>query len=333
MNNPLVSIIIPTFNRAHLISETLDSIVAQTYENWECIIVDDGSTDNTDEFIQSYLQDNRIKFIKRPDNLLKGGNSCRNYGFGISKGKYVKWFDSDDLMHPHFILKQVSFLEQNTDFDFCASLAKIFYHQAGDFEKDLNPSKTESSNILYDYIIGKLFFLTPSPLWRREFLLNKKLFDETLFRSQEADFHFRRLLENPKFAYLHETLFHVRRGHDSIDHQSDFDYKKIQSQLDYFDSIHIFLKQEKTMFNKEGNNSLQKYCILRKLDFFLKIRSLTNLLKRNNISNFLNLYEDVIRIKIDIFLKAKILIGITTVFLFNYGYRLIHIKEFDLRKR
>ncbi len=55
MNNPLVSIIIPTYNRAHLIHETLDSVLAQTYTNWECIVVDDGSSDNTEEVLESYI--------------------------------------------------------------------------------------------------------------------------------------------------------------------------------------------------------------------------------------------------------------------------------------
>ena len=65
--NPLVSIIIPTYNRAHLIKETLDSVLTQTYTNWECIIVDDGNSDNTEEVINSYIaKDQRFKYCHRP---------------------------------------------------------------------------------------------------------------------------------------------------------------------------------------------------------------------------------------------------------------------------
>ena len=70
---PLVSVIIPTYNRAHLIGETLDSVLAQTYQNWECIIVDDGSSDDTDEVIGEYVKkDNRFKYYHRPDEHLPG---------------------------------------------------------------------------------------------------------------------------------------------------------------------------------------------------------------------------------------------------------------------
>ena len=80
-SQPLVSIIIPTFNRAHLIGETLDSILAQTYTHWECLITDDGSTDNSIEIIQEYVtKDTRFKLFTRPANRPKGANACRNIG-------------------------------------------------------------------------------------------------------------------------------------------------------------------------------------------------------------------------------------------------------------
>jgi len=110
---PLVSIIIPTYNRAHLIGETLDSVLAQTYTNWECIVVDDGSTDNTAEVVQSYQdKDTRFYFHQRPQDRPKGANACRNYGFELSKGEYIQWLDSDDLLGSNKIYKQVEVLEK-----------------------------------------------------------------------------------------------------------------------------------------------------------------------------------------------------------------------------
>src|SRR5690606_36556858 len=109
-NQPLVSIIIPTFNRAHLIGETLDSVLAQTYQNWECIVVDDGSTDKTEATVGAYLKrDARFRLFKRPDHKPKGANACRNYGFEKSKGEYVQWFDSDDLMHPEKLTIKIKY--------------------------------------------------------------------------------------------------------------------------------------------------------------------------------------------------------------------------------
>lgn len=109
----LVSIIIPTFNRAHLIGQTLDSVLVQTYKQWECIIVDDGSTDYTDELLEFYTEkDDRIKYYHRPIDRLKGANACRNYGFEVSSGDYINWLDSDDLFSENKIEWQVKKLNK-----------------------------------------------------------------------------------------------------------------------------------------------------------------------------------------------------------------------------
>ena len=87
MESYLVSVIIPTYNRSHLIGETLDSIMLQTYDNWECIIVDDGSIDYTTELLEFYIKrDDRFKFFKRTKDYLSGGNGARNYGLNLAKG-------------------------------------------------------------------------------------------------------------------------------------------------------------------------------------------------------------------------------------------------------
>ena len=112
-DQPLVSIIIPTYNRAHLIGETLDSILAQTYQNWECIIVDDGSSDNTDEVVGEYTKkDTRFKYYHRTNEHLPGGNGARNYGFKMSEGEYVNWLDSDDLFSENKIDEQVKLINE-----------------------------------------------------------------------------------------------------------------------------------------------------------------------------------------------------------------------------
>ncbi len=85
----LISIIIPVYNREKLLAFTLDSIINQSYQNWECILVDDCSTDSTFFLMQEYQKkDKRIKAFKRPLSLRKGANSCRNYGFLQASGSY-----------------------------------------------------------------------------------------------------------------------------------------------------------------------------------------------------------------------------------------------------
>lgn len=118
---PLVSIIIPTYNRSSHIGETLDCILSQTYTKWECIIVDDNSQDYTKELIEFYQEkDSRIVFIERSSDYAPGANSCRNIGLINSRGKYIQWLDSDDLITPEKIGNQVSILENyNSDLATC----------------------------------------------------------------------------------------------------------------------------------------------------------------------------------------------------------------------
>ena len=127
MKKTLVSIIIPTFNRANLIVETLDSVLLQTYQHWECIIIDDGSTDNTEYIVGNYLKkDSRFRYYHRPKNRLKGGNAARNYGFELCKGEYVNWFDSDDVMDPDFIKFKILKFKKEKETDAVISKTAMF---------------------------------------------------------------------------------------------------------------------------------------------------------------------------------------------------------------
>ena len=115
MNNPLISIIIPTYNRENLIGETLNSVLAQTYQNWECIIVDDRSIDATVEVLEKFAKkDKRIKIFERPINLKKGASSCRNFGLTKIKGGFVQYLDSDDVLHESKFQKQMEKINTTT---------------------------------------------------------------------------------------------------------------------------------------------------------------------------------------------------------------------------
>ena len=111
-NHVLVSIITPTWNCARFICETIRSVQAQTYKNWEMIISDDCSTDNTCEVIAPYLkEDSRIKYICNPKN--SGAAITRNNALKVAQGKWIAFLDSDDLWLPEKLEKQVSFMQEN----------------------------------------------------------------------------------------------------------------------------------------------------------------------------------------------------------------------------
>jgi glycosyltransferase involved in cell wall biosynthesis len=208
---PLVSIIIPTYNRAHLIGETLDSVLAQTYTNWECIVVDDGSTDATDELMAKYCaKDSRIRYYHRPDEHLPGGNGARNYGFKKSKGEYINFLDSDDLIKPKKLVKQVNRLNGAENVVVCLCKAEIFKENGELIRKKTTNFKNLS--FFEDYVSRSLDMGTIQPLWRKRFLSSKPiLFDENLKRGQEYEFFARfSISKNFVFNYVDEFLVLIR---------------------------------------------------------------------------------------------------------------------------
>lgn len=223
-NLPLVSFVVPTYNRAKIIGETLESIKAQTYKNWECIIVDDGSDDDTESLIENYiLQDPRFKFLKRPDGRVKGGNAARNIGFENSKGDFINFVDSDDILHKDKLTLQIEVLEANENAQVCLCEAEIF-NETKRYQKNSFP--LHKINFFVDYISRKLDMGTTQPLWKKTFLQSSgQLYDEEILRGQDFDF-LSRMSSREDFSYcfLEQILVYVRIGNDG--RITDLGYQK-----------------------------------------------------------------------------------------------------------
>ena len=110
MMSDLVSIIMPSYNTGKFIKETINSVLNQTYNNWELIIVDDCSTDDTEKIVNT-IKDNRIKFLK--NNTNSGAAISRNRAIKEAKGKWIAFLDSDDLWKKEKIEKQIRFMKEN----------------------------------------------------------------------------------------------------------------------------------------------------------------------------------------------------------------------------
>lgn len=249
MSQPLVSIIIPTYNRAHLIGETLDSVLAQTYQNWECIVVDDGSTDNTDEVMAGYIaKDSRFQYYHRPADRLPGGNAARNYGFEVSKGEYVQWFDSDDLMIENKLsLNMEIFLK--SDMDVVFNLYKEF-PRGIDFDNFANYD--EELNLFENLVSKKIKINTPSSIWKKSTLIDQELFDENIFKGQELDFYARIFFSNSvKFRILKEITSLIRKQERGI----LTDYHKMEN-TEMIKSFLILRRRIHLMVNKNNNSEL-----------------------------------------------------------------------------
>lgn len=107
----MVSVIMPSFNTAAFIGDSIQSVFAQSYKDWELIIVDDCSTDNTDQVVKPFLDDQRVRYLKNEKNC--GAAVSRNYALREAKGKWIAFLDSDDLWLPEKLEKQIDFMEKN----------------------------------------------------------------------------------------------------------------------------------------------------------------------------------------------------------------------------
>ncbi|PKB17455.1 glycosyltransferase family 2 protein [Flavobacterium sp. 5] len=223
MNNSLVSVIIPTYNRAHLIGETLDSVLRQTYTNWECIIVDDGSTDTTAEVVGEYVQsDSRFQFHHRPNDRLKGGNDARNYGFELSKGEYVNWFDDDDVMLENFL--KTKMLAFRPELEFVISSG---YYVDEKLKNKVLMNVYDTDSLFKDYLLWKNEIITNSVLIKKTFLIGKELFLNFIIRGQEGELFSRLFFKIEKESYLiiNEPLF-LYRQHENAKSANEEKYNE-----------------------------------------------------------------------------------------------------------
>jgi glycosyltransferase involved in cell wall biosynthesis len=129
-----VSIVIPTFNSSKYLKATLDSVLSQTYTNWECILVDDGSIDLTGTISVNYQEkDNRFQLYKRPVDLPKGPSSARNYGVSKAKGDYLIFLDADDFYLENRFENDIKLFESDSSIDGVYNAIGVhFYRNATD---------------------------------------------------------------------------------------------------------------------------------------------------------------------------------------------------------
>ncbi|EEK47814.1 glycosyltransferase family 2 protein [Bacillus cereus ATCC 10876] len=154
-NQSLVSIITPSYNASSFIKETIQSVQSQTYTNWEMIIIDDVSKDNTCELIKEEIKkDNRIRLIELQEN--RGAAIARNTGINNARGKYVAFLDSDDLWLPEKLEKQLTFM-QNNDVAFSFTGYQIMNQDGTLTDKIVHvPEKINYNGLLKNTIIGCL---------------------------------------------------------------------------------------------------------------------------------------------------------------------------------
>lgn len=216
MNLPKVSIIMATYNRSEYILESILSIQDQTFENWECIIIDDGGTDNTQEILAPILgQDTRFQYFMRTPDYQKGLPGSRNYGLNLAQGDYIIFFDDDDIAHPQNLELCVLELSQN-GIAFCRYIRDVF---RGDFVYDFDYSKEYTSfhidqNDTESILKNELLFNSCAVMWKKE-CFEHRWFIEDLMYAEEWELFSRIISSGVKGISINKSLFYGRKHPDS----------------------------------------------------------------------------------------------------------------------
>jgi glycosyltransferase involved in cell wall biosynthesis len=204
MNNKFISVVIPTYNRASFLKEAIDSVLSQTYRDFELIVVDDGSTDGTPELLLSY--GHKIKVIKKAN---KGPSASRNRGIKAAKGDWMAFLDSDDIWKPDKLEKQVQFIKDNPEIKICQT-EEIWIRNG----KRVNPRKKHEmhSGWIYEQCLPLCIVSPSSVMIHRDVFEKVGLFDETMLACEDYDLWLRIAPHYP-ICLVREKLIVKQGGH------------------------------------------------------------------------------------------------------------------------
>ena len=209
--DPLVSIIIPVYNRAQLLSRAIRSVLNQVFQNFEVIVVDDGSTDDIENVVKSF-NDKRIRYIRHEER--RGAPAARNTGIRLARGKYIAFQDSDDEWHPEKLEKQMRAFE-NAPPDLGVVYTSFWRVENG--RKNYIPPSNfkQKEGYIHGILLETNFISTPTAIVKKECFEKAGMFDESLPRLQEWELWIR-ISKYYRFKHIDEPLVNAYLQPDSI---------------------------------------------------------------------------------------------------------------------
>jgi glycosyltransferase involved in cell wall biosynthesis len=247
-----------TYNRADFIIETLESIKKQVFTDWECLIIDDGGTDNTVEVITPVLKlDSRFQYLKRPTKYMKGLPGCRNYGLDLAKGDYIIFFDDDDIVHPQNLELSILELSRNA-VSFCRYIRAVFYDTFDykfDYSKDYNSFFIDKRDV-FSLLNQDLPFNSCAVLWKKE-CFDENRYTEHLLHAEEWELYSRILSTGITGISIDKILFFARKHSNSMTGQY-FRLDPIRTQSN-IDAILLVIKNLKE--KQQLNYSIIRYFV------------------------------------------------------------------------
>lgn len=254
---PMVSVIIPTYNRIDLLKQAVRSCLNQTMQNIEIIIVDDGSTDGTENIVTKLLNNEwsnqRINFFKQKN---AGASAARNFGLSKAKGHYIQFLDSDDLLYPRKLELQLAEIEKYKA-DVCSSFGEMgcFYEAAEN--ETLGVSFENKLDLMHKMCSGNVHVMcTPAPLWRKSIIDATEGWNETIAFGDDLEYHIRLLTKASKICLVPEKLFFVREHADLRLSDAKGNVKQVESGIKTQNSIYSTLQKNNLWDNAFQNGLL-----------------------------------------------------------------------------
>ncbi len=202
---PETSIIIPVYNAEKYIEETILSVLNQTYENWELILINDGSNDNTEGIIQHYLTNTKIHYYRQNNS---GVSAARNFGYSQSKGKYISFLDADDVWNSSNLEEKIFFLKKEP-IDAVYSNCDLIDENSVNTNKTLTGSKVPSLNDILT-IKGNYITAPSGIIFKKEIFDTIGMFDTNLSNNADQDIWIRLLANNFKLELINKSLWKYR---------------------------------------------------------------------------------------------------------------------------
>lgn len=250
---PELSIVMPIFNRKELVRCMIDSIIANTYEDWELLAIDDGSSDGVFEMLLEYaVADVRIKPYRRIE-VPKGPQTCRNKGLELAEGDYIVFFDSDDVISNCCLADRINMIKMNPLVDFVVfPFGSLENHERG-IDKMLG-GFPRSGNDVDRFLARELPFLVCTNIYKTNVLREKQLFwDPNLLSLQDADFNLSVLMSGMKYIYAHTPIDYFVR----LTNNGSSVSKKVVSR-EYFQSHIYAISKWYTIIHEQYGKSKDK---------------------------------------------------------------------------
>jgi len=250
-----VSVVIPTYNRANIISRTINSVLNQTFQNFEIVIIDDGSSDDTEQIIKKF-NDERVKYIKQQNS---GPSNARNNGIKKAEGRYIAFLDSDDEWLPQKLEKQVCFLEKHSAISILGCWNSNISPDGKKFDSLMPEIKNSKEFIkgltLFPFHIAEIPW-TSSIIARKECFYDAGFFDEDLLSREDWDMWFR-IAVKFEFYCLPEILINRNISASGLMNTTDADII-IDNNSRFLDKVfsNQYLKEEFQKYKKPAYANL-----------------------------------------------------------------------------